>query len=362
MRPHIAVLSPAAAPDAPEPSTARRMARLMHRALDRAGFNAFSLRQQGSGGADGCVELDDAPAAAWQLAASLQDRRFALVLGCGVRPDAPDLIGPSLARAIGAPYAIVGGRRHPLHERSPTGRSLAAEAAFDAARLVFWTDPDTLPALHARRPVGQLLAHLPPFTALGAPATRPATASGPLRLLAATMFDQPDKAAAAGRLAAALGMVDSHDWRLDVMGGGPFAGQARAALAPLGARMTWLGGRDLRRDVHERYAAADLVVWPDPVAWPAMTAMEAQATGRAAIFADCPAVRAVLAPECPSPPAGDVEGFAAAIAAFALDRHALATAGAAARRWMEARHGIEAAARRIAQALAAIGVQPCGPT
>jgi glycosyltransferase involved in cell wall biosynthesis len=356
MRPRVAVLSPPAAANASEPSTARRMARLLQRALDMAGFSAVSV-PAGRAQSGGCAADHS-----WvgSVAQRLRDDPAGdpvLVLACGVTPESPDLIGPALARLLAAPYAIAVGRR-------PTDgcRDGAVDAAFDAAALVLWTDPDTLQDLQARRPAGQRLVQLAPFTALGAAAARPISPEGPLRILAATMFDRPEKAVGAARLGQLLGLLSSYNWRLEVMGDGQFADRAATALAPLGSRVRWLGARNLRRDVHDRYAEADLVVWPDPVAWPAMTAMEAQAMGRAAVFADCPAARAVLAPECPSPAPGDLSGFAAAIDAFARDRKALASAGLAARRWMERRHGIEAAARRLTAALALIGVQPWGPT
>jgi glycosyltransferase involved in cell wall biosynthesis len=346
------------APDHPTPSGDRRIARLMQRALDRAGvatFLASRLRTRDGAG-------DEAAQARLAAAAQAESDRLIAAL----RPDppdlwftyhcywkAPDLIGPRVAAALGIPYVVAEGTRAPSRLTGPwAGFAAAAEAALDAAAVIFWLTGRDLPALAARPVPGQRLAHLPPFTALGAPATRPIAPAGPLRLATVAMMRRPDKTASYAALAAALADLGDVDWRLAVAGDGEAEGEVRALFAPFGDRVAFAGRLDDRPSVHALYAAADLMVWPGVNEAFGMVYLEAQAMGRAVVAEDRPGVRDVVAPSGRLVRPGDRAGLAQALRDFAADRPALIAAGAAARAHMEVRHGIEAAAARIRAALA----------
>ncbi|TVQ57346.1 MAG: glycosyltransferase, partial [Rhodobacteraceae bacterium] len=336
-------------PDDPTPSGDRRLARLMQRALDRAGYAVFlasRLRtRDGLGDETAQARLAEAAEAEGDrlIAALAPDPpRLWFTYHCFYK--APDLIGPRVAAALGMPYVVAEGTRARKRLTGPwAGFAAASEAALDRAAVIFWLTERDRPALEAARPAGQRLVHLPPFAALGEAAARPVSTTGPLRLAAVAMMRRPDKLASFAALAAALGRLEGVDWRLTVAGGGPAEAETRALLAPFGDRVTWAGRQDAREDVHAVYEACDLFVWPGVNEGFGMVYLEAQAAGRAVVAEDRPGVREVVAPSSALVPPGDADAFAFAIRRYAEDRAGLAAAGAAARAHMLARHGIEAA-------------------
>ncbi len=354
----VAFYAPMKPPDHPTPSGDRRIARLMQRALERAGFPSFlasRLRTRDGTGDPAAQQVLRAAAAdeAARLIGALRADPPALWFTYHCYWKAPDLIGPAVAAALSIPYVVAEGARTPARRREGpwAGFAAAAEAALDRAAVIFWPTARDLPLLKALRPPDQRLVRLPPFTALGQPAGRPVSRDGPLRLCAVAMMRQGDKLASYRALAAALAAAQDVDWTLDVAGDGEAEAEVRAALAPFGDRVRLLGRRDDRPGLHAVYEAADLLVWPGVNEGFGMVYLEAQATGRAVVAEDRPGVRDVLAPGAALTPPGDAEAFAAALRCFGTDRGALAAAGAAARAHMEAHHGVEAAARRLSDAL-----------
>lgn len=353
-----AFYAPMKPPDHPTPSGDRRIARLMQRALDRAGIASFlasRLRtREGAGDEAAQARLaDEAEAEADRLIGALRADPPDLWFTYHCYWKAPDLVGPRVAAALGIPYVVAEGTRAPRRLAGPwAGFAAAAEAALDAAAVVFWLTARDLPALEAARPPGQRLVHLPPFTALGDAAARPISARGPLLLTTVAMMRRPDKTASYAALAAALGLLDDADWRLTVGGDGAAEAEVRAMYAPFGDRVSFAGRLDARPDLHALYVEADLLAWPGVNEAFGMVYLEAQAMGRAVVAEDRPGLRDVVAPAGRLVPPGDAAAFAAALRAFAQDRAALAAAGAAARAHMLAHHGIEAAAARIRAALA----------
>jgi hypothetical protein len=354
----VAFYAPMKPPDHPMPSGDRRIARLMQRALERAGFGimlASRLRTwEGVGDPVAQATLADAARAeADRLIAGLATAPPALWFTYHCYWKAPDLVGPRVAASLNIPYAIAEGARSPRRRQGAwAGFAAAADAALDAADVVFWLTERDLPELESARPTGQRLVRLRPFTALGQPAARPVSIAGPLRLVAVAMMRPGDKIESYRALGAALLRARDADWRLTVVGAGPAEAEARAALAPVADRTEFVGRRDDRPSLHAEYEAADLLVWPGVNEGVGMVYLEAQAAGRACVAEYRPGVRDVLAPSCPMVAPGDAEGFAAAIRRFAEDRDALAAAGAAARAHMLAHHGIRAAAATLRDALA----------
>jgi hypothetical protein len=357
-RPRVAFHAPMKPPDHPNPSGDRRIARLTLRALDRAGFDArlVSRLRSRDGAGDAAAQariLAEAEAERRRLLVELRAEPPVLWLTYHCYWKAPDLLGPALSDALGLPYAVVEGTRSPARLSGPwAGFAARAEAALDRARVLFWFTERDRPALEAARPPGQRLARLAPFAALGAPARRPVSTTGPLRLVAAAMMRAPDKTASYAALAAALDRLADVDWRLAVLGGGPEEAAVRAHFARFGRRVAFAGRRDSRAEVHAAYEAADLLVWPGVNEGFGMVYLEAQAAGRAVVAEDRPGVRAVVAPSGRLVPPGDADAFAGAIRGFARDRAALAGAGREARAHMEARHGLDAAAATLRAELA----------
>jgi glycosyltransferase involved in cell wall biosynthesis len=282
--------------DHPEPSGDRTMARLLVRALERAGFEveiASTLRMfDRDGDAERARELADAALAeAEAKAAEIMRRpagqRPALMFTYHVYYKAPDVLGPALAGKLGIPYCIAEGSRAPKRARGRWAHGHArAEAALDAAALVLVVNGRDRPALEAARPAGQRLADLPPFIDAGAwrkaPVRAPLRPGRPVSLLAAAMMRDGDKLASYRLLAEALHAIRDLPWTLAIAGDGPARAEIEALFADFGGRVAFLGRLD-HAGLEQAYAAADLLVWPAVNEAFGMVFLEAAACG-------CPAL------------------------------------------------------------------------
>lgn len=260
----VAFYAPLKSPDHPVPSGDRAMARLLMRALERAGFAptlASVLRTYDPAG-DAHPRLAEAAAA--------EADRF---LASGARPalwftyhlhyKAPDWIGPRVARALDIPYVVAEGSRAPRRATGPHAFGhAAAEAALDRADAILCLTARDRVALEAARPPGQRLVDLQPFLDLDAwPRTTAAPRAGPPRLVAVGMMRAGDKLASYRGLAEALARV-SHDFHLTLVGDGPARGAVEALFAPLGDRVALAGLVEDRARLAALLARSDLLVWP----------------------------------------------------------------------------------------------------
>lgn len=341
--PRIAFHAPMKPPDHPVPSGDRRIARLLLKALARAGFAPEVV--------SGLRTLDMAGDAAAQarIAAEAEAEAVRLVERLAAEPPAlwftyhcywkaPDLIGPVVAGALGIPYAISEASLSPRRREGPWADFAArAEAAIASADRLFWTTPRDRPALEAAGHGGKMV-HLPAFLELP-PAPEPRPAGDPLQLLAVGMMRPGDKLESYRRLAAGLPRLGG-EWRLTVVGDGPAAGEVKRLLAPFGDRIILIGLIEDMEELSPHFAAADLLVWPGVNEGVGMAWLEAQAAGLPVVAEDGPAARALIGGGRLAPP-DDGEALAAAIAAAAAERPALSRA---ARAHVEARHSLDAAA------------------
>lgn len=344
--PRLAFYAPMKPPDDPVPSGDREIARLLLRALGAAGFapepvSRLRLRE-GAGSADAQDRL--ARAAAAEVERIVRAHAAAPPAGwftyhCYYK--APDLVGPAAAEALSLPYAIAEPSVASARRMGPwAGFARASEAAIARADRLFWTTERDRPALEAAGH-GARMVHLPAFVEAGPPVP-PRPAGRAPRLLAVAMMRAGDKLESYRRLAAALARLRG-DWSLEVVGAGPAEPEVRRALAPLSGRVRFAGrleGPPLRAALE----AADLLVWPGVNEGVGMVWLEAQAAGLPVVAEDGPAARAVIGGGLLAPP-GDVLALAAAIEAAAADRLRLS---ALARAHVEARHGLDAAARILA--------------
>ena len=119
---------------------------------------------------------------------------------------------------------------------------------------------------------------LPPFLDAAAyPARDPRRADAP-RLIVVAMMRHGDKLESYRLLAAALAQLLDVPWSLDIVGDGSARAEVEAALAPLGARVTYHGAFDAA-GVAAALAGADLFVWPAINEAFGMALLEAQASG-----------------------------------------------------------------------------------
>lgn len=344
----VAFYAPLKSPDHPVPSGDRAMARLLMRALERAGFAprlASRLR--------GYDPVGDAHPRLAEAAAREADA----FLAAGWRPDlwftyhvyykAPDWIGPRVARALGIPYVVAEGSRAGKRAAGPHAFGhAAAEAALDEASAILCLTARDRVALEAARIPGQRLADLPPFLDLDDwPREAADPRPGPPRLVAVGMMREGDKLDSYRLLADALGLV-ADDFRLTLVGDGPARGAVEALFAPFRERVTFAGLVEDRARLAALLAASDLLVWPAVNEAYGMALLEAQAQGCPVVAGGYGGVADVVGGGIVTPP-GDAAALAAAVSALLADpprRRALARRAEA---FARGERGLEGAAARL---------------
>ncbi len=349
-RPKIAFYAPMKAPDHPNPSGDREIARLTLRALDAAGFAPFTASDLRSLDLEGDPDLQvrlwsEAEAESTRLIDALRDDPPALWFTYHCHYKAPDLLGPIVADALDLPYAISEPSLSPKR-RDGVWSSFArfSEGAIARADRLLWVTERDRPAL-ADAGYEAKMVQLAPFVDPGP--TPPLRGAGePLRLLTVAMMRPGDKAKSYRRLAATLPHL-TVDWRLTLIGHGPQQDQIMSLFAEFGERVTQISGVTDPSVLRLNYEAADLLVWPGVNEGIGMVWFEAAAAGLPVVAEDGPAARtiapgAVLStPDCPA-------DFAEAIKQAAVKRAALSRA---ARAHVEDNHSIDRAAATLRSVL-----------
>jgi len=261
--PRIAFHAPMKAPDHPNPSGDRLIARLTLAALARAGFDATcvsrlrTLEMTGDASAQAWIRAE-AEAEASRLIGDFAASPPALWFTYHCYYKAPDLIGPAVSTALGIPYAISEASVSPRRRDGPwAGFATLSDAAITRADRLFWTTARDRPGLESAGH-GAKLVHLPAFLDPG-PATAPHAAGTTLHLLAVAMMRPGDKLESYRRLAAGLAKLGG-DWRLTVIGHGAAQAEVLALLAPFADRVTHIGSVTDPTLIRPHYEAADLLV------------------------------------------------------------------------------------------------------
>jgi glycosyltransferase involved in cell wall biosynthesis len=357
----IAFYAPLKRPDHPVPSGDRRMAQLFLRALALAGHQPVVAARLRSWEGHGDRRRQARLAAlgrrlgtrflrhAWAAPQAAPELWFTYHL----YHKAPDWLGPQVARKLGIPYVVAEASFAPKQADGPwaTGHR-AVERALRAAELVIGLNPAdrdcVLPLLADPR---RWLA-MKPFLDASAYGTRAVAAAGPPRLVTVAMMREGDKLASYRILGDALARLLDLDWSLTVVGDGAARGAVERALEPLGGRVCRTGMLDAP-DVANRFAAADLYVWPAVNEAFGMALLEAQASGLPVVAGDAGGVGEIVADGETGllVPSRDAAAFAAAVRSLLVDGGRRTRLAAAARRHALAEYGLDAAARRLAAAL-----------
>jgi glycosyltransferase involved in cell wall biosynthesis len=360
----IAFYAPLKPPDHPIPSGDRRVAQLIFAALRLAGHEPVLASRLRS------FEGQGDPSRQARLAALGHQLAERFLRRCRAAPQtapelwftyhiyhkAPDWLGPLVAGALGIPYVVAeasfapkqAGGRWALGHRAAARAIRRADAVIGLNRV----DRDCVLPLLAdpRRWVA-----IKPFldAASYRPAARPG--GGSVRLIAVAMMRPGDKLASYRILGDALARLTDLDWSLEVVGDGAARTEVARALAPLDARVVWVGALD-RSAVAARLAAADLSVWPAVNEAFGMALLEAQASGLPVVAAAGGGVGEIVVPGVTGllVPPGDAAGFAAAVRRLIVDRGLRERCTAAARRQVLAEHDLPAAAARLAATIAAL--------
>lgn len=350
----VAFYAPMKPPDHPVPSGDREMARALVAALERNGLSVAqpsSLRvYDGAGDLTAQAALMvTAEAEFRRLVGSLRDDPPDVWITYHNYYKAPDLIGPAVSGALNLPYVQIESSR----ARSRlSGRwadfAAVAEAASDAASLIFYLTAQDREALERDRPEGQRLVHLRPFLPLEVlPPAAPGASDAPM--LTAGMMRDGDKLASYRIIADTLPLLDT-PWRLDIAGDGPARPKVEALMAPFGDRVRFLGRLD-RDGMARAYHAAQLFLWPGVNEAFGMVYLEAQAAGLPVVAQNRPGQRDVLAPaKYPSPEDGP-GALADYIERLLSDARSRTKEAKAARAHMVQHHLIDSAARTLIYAL-----------
>ncbi|WP_262027484.1 glycosyltransferase family 4 protein [Microvirga sp. Mcv34] len=361
----VAFYAPLKSPNHPLPSGDRTMARLLMKALDRAGFSprlASEVRTLDKVGDRQRQEdvrrqsLDEAESLVAHYRALPEADRPCLWFTYHVYYKAPDWIGPHVAGALGIPYAIAEGSRASKRAHGPWALGHeGAQAALDRADVIFGMTAHDREALEAARPSHQILVDLPPFLDLAEwplSNTRPPRALEP-RLLTVAMMREGDKLASYRILAAALERLPHLPWTLDIVGDGEARDEIARLFSPMQNRVRFHGQVESKADLAAFYRAADLFVWPAVNEAYGMVLLEAQALGCAVVAGAYGGVASVVrdgATGLLTPP-GDVTAFAEAMSGLLQDRERLETFGADASRFVEQERDLGHAALRLRNAL-----------
>lgn len=256
---------------------------------------------------------------------------------------APDLLGPAVAQALGIPYLAIEATRARKRLGGPWDAfARAAERAADAAQVIFYLTIRDRMALADYAPEGQHLIHLRPFL--------PRSDLPPPRhgagLLAVGMMRVAAKLASYRLIAQTMALLPGHS--LSIAGDGPARGDVEAAMAPLGARVRFLGALD-ETALDRAYGTAGALIWPGVDEAFGMVYLEAQAHGLPVIAQDRDGVRDVLFPRAYP----EIDAGAAGLAAFA---RSAPPAPEAIRAHVKQHHLLPAAAATLRAGLAKAGV------
>ena len=380
----IAYYAPLKSPTHGTPSGDRRVAALLIEALTRAGhdvrlvstFSSYdrngdaarqaALREQG-------IEL--AQRLVMQWCDGTDDPRPDLWVTYHLFYKAPDWLGPHVSTALGIPYVVA----EPSYAAKRAGGAWAighdacAEAIRRAALLIC-PSRDDIAGVRAIVGSPQRIVHLPPFLDLapfGAASQMRDAYRGKLAadndldtrlpwILAVAMMRPGDKLASYRELASALRRVADLDWQIIVAGDGPARAEVDAAFeGSLRMRTRFVGEKSLA-DLVPLYAACDVFAWPAVNEAYGMAMLEAQAAGLAVVSSDLRGVPDVVVHGRTGllAPPGDSVAFAARLRELLTDRERCSTMGTAAAHFVRTERGVDAAADRLADALAPLDAAP----
>jgi len=364
----VAFYAPLKSPNHALPSGDRTMARLLMKALDRAGYPpllASELRMLDKAGDRDRQEklrrqaLEEADRLIAHYRALPEETHPVLWFTYHVYYKASDWIGPRVAEALGIPYAIAEGSRAAKRAQGPWALGHeGAEAALDRADAIFVMTAHDREALETARPPHQALIDLPPFLDLRewpASGARLSRTTAP-RLLTVAMMREGDKLASYRILAAALESLQHRPWTLDIVGDGDARDEIVRLFSPMAQRVRFHGQVENRSDLAAFYEAADLFVWPAVNEAYGMVLLEAQALGCAVVAGAYGGVASVVRDGETGrlTPPGDKAAFADALSELLQDRERLNRFGANASRFVREERDLDQAALRLRNALATL--------
>jgi glycosyltransferase involved in cell wall biosynthesis len=344
----VAFYAPMKSPNHPVPSGDRLMARLLIRALERAGHAVEVVSEFRSYAA--------APeaAAALEPAIRAEDERLRLKWQSAPRPElwfcyhpyykSPDPFGPAISAEFAIPYVTA--EASYAAKRDGTGwaaqQKRVGEAVLQAAVNICFTERDRA-GLSAAFPAARL-AGLKPFIDPALFEALSATPD-PRRLVTVAMMRAGDKMESYAMLAKALRLIEDGPWSLSIIGDGPMRHEVQALFADFSSRVEWLGALGAA-EIAGLLGRGGLYVWPGCGEAYGLAYLEAQAAGLPVVAQATAGVPAVVEAGVTGllTPDGDVAAYAAAVAALLDDGEKRGVMGQAARRFVLEQRSLATAA------------------
>jgi glycosyltransferase involved in cell wall biosynthesis len=362
-------LAPLKPPDHPVPSGDRLIARQFMGLLERLGFQVDLVSRLRTRCAmpESLQEIIDAAKAELDRCLSHEaevDEKAAIVFTYHNYYRAPDLIGPTLAQALGVPFVIAESSRSPRRADGPwaEGHRLAEEAS-DTARLIITPTAHDKAMLDRLRPPAQTVMHLKPFLDLtgwpSAEAPRTIRSSGPVRLLTIAMMRPGNKVQSYATLASILGKLTDMNWTLDIVGDGEGRSEVETHFVPFESRVRFHGAFDDRARMGTLLQTSDILVWPaieEPIG---MVFLEAQAHGLPCIAFGYRGVPDVIEDDVSGfvIPPGDESAFVSKLGEMINNSELVARLGVSARRNFDEHHAMKTAMLKVADAFTSAGLR-----
>ncbi len=354
----IAFYAPLKAPTHGTPSGDRAMGRALISALRDIGEEVVLVSELRLYDPDGDEERQNALARAAELEvarllADPQSARWRAWITYHNYYKAPDLLGPKVAQALKIPYLQIESTRARKRLNGPWARfAEAAEAASDAACVIFHLTERDGQALRAYAPKAQRIIALRPFLdRLDLPES--AACDGPM--LAVGMLRIGDKLQSYELIAETLHRLQAPDWSLSIVGEGAARGQVATLMAPFGKRVDMLGAI-APGHMGEHYARASLLFWPGVNEAFGLSYLEAQAHGLPVVAQNRPGVRDVTFGTHPMPEAGPT-ALAARLDDLLADQRQRRALGAKGRAMIAEHHLRSTASAQLAQVLDEVAPQ-----
>ncbi|NKB55690.1 MAG: glycosyltransferase [Alphaproteobacteria bacterium] len=366
----VAFYAPLKPPDHPVPSGDRRVARLLLKAIRRAGHKAtIASRLRARDGGANVHKQEQIRRRGERLAERFIYRHRNnppdLWFTYHLYHKAPDWLGPTISKAFSVPYIVAEASVAPKQAEGPwaMGHKAVCDAVRGATRILVM-NPDDAECLEPLVTERNRLIALPPFID-----TKPARYKATMRpdhrealaarfgidaasiwITVTAMMRPGDKLESYQVLGRAMRQLQGLPIAWLIAGDGPARDAVEATLKF--PNTVFLGALD-RAGVDTLHAAADIAVWPAIREAFGMALLEAQAAGLPVVAGASPGVAQIVANGDTGllTPSGDDTMLAEAVRRL-VDAPALRREmGKAAMRKAEEEHDMHAATRRIDQAL-----------
>ena len=350
----IAFYAPLKSPNNPVPSGDRLMARQIIAALTRAGHTvevASELRSfMATPEREARAEIEEQAQREVErlLATWRSEEPPRLWFTYHPYYKTPDLIGPTVASALGIPYVTAEASYSKRHDDNgwADNQRLVAVAVRQAAVNLCFTERDRI-GLASAVPEGRYERFLP-FIDTAPFGSMPAT-QNPHRLVTVAMMRRGDKFDSDVMLAKAMEMVANDSWTLTVIGDGPTRTEVHALFSRFDAnRITWLGQLSASEIVAELQGSG-ICVWPGCGEAYGLAYLEAQAAGLPVVAQATAGVPEVVNDGVTGwlTPDGDLRAFAEAITRLLDDAEERREMGVAAHRFVHGERSLAAASERL---------------